>query len=86
MASMPVLPMTTKKKRSGVQSGKSTAIPPASESMRKDKPLVFIAKCANCGKGKNQHQAGTLKCPKGKREVTGYKAFGSERWSEKNGS
>jgi hypothetical protein len=42
----------------------------------KDKPLHWIARCAHCGKAKNQHRAGTLKCPKGKRTSIGYVSFG----------
>lgn len=49
--------------------------------MKYDKPLVWIAKCAACGKAKNQHQADSALCPNGKRLVTGgYASYGPGKY------
>lgn len=44
------------------------------------KPIRLIARCAHCGRAKNQHRAGSLECPKGKRTATGYAEFGAVRF------
>jgi hypothetical protein len=41
-----------------------------------DKPLRSVARCARCGKAKNQHRAFSLDCPNGRRTPTGYMSFG----------
>lgn len=46
----------------------------------KHKPIRLIARCAHCGRAKNQHRAGSLECPKGKRTATGYAEFGAVRF------
>ena len=43
-----------------------------------DKPLRSVAKCATCGKAKNQHRAFSLDCPNGRRTPTGYSSFGPD--------
>jgi hypothetical protein len=50
--------------------------------MIKDKPLMWFAKCAKCGKAKNQHRSGTLECPKGKKTPTGYKEYTGEYYED----
>jgi hypothetical protein len=45
-----------------------------------DKPFRSVIRCAHCGRAKNQHRAGTLECPRGKRTPSGYMQFGSERF------
>jgi hypothetical protein len=48
----------------------------------RDKAFQMVARCARCGRGKNQHRASTLECPKGKRTPSGYSRFSHERFLE----
>jgi hypothetical protein len=50
--------------------------------VNKDKPLRWSPRCARCGRSKNQHRAGTLECPKGKRGPSGYEKHGPEKFEE----
>ncbi len=47
-----------------------------------DKPFVIAPRCAICNHTKNHHRAFTLECPRGKRTLTGYTAFGPERFEQ----
>ncbi len=55
-------------------------VPPT--AIARDKALRVVPKCLHCGKGKNQHRAGSAECPIGKRTPTGYAAYGSQRFAD----
>jgi hypothetical protein len=46
------------------------------------KPIRFIARCARCGRAKNQHRAAMLECPRGNAPLSGMQSSASSASSE----